>query len=187
MFDKALKRLASALDKAKLPYMVIGGQAVMIYGEPRFTRDIDITLGVGTERLDQILSVCKKLSLKPLVRDIKHFVEQTMTLPAMDGETGVRVDFMFSFTPYEEEAIRRTRKIKIKGRAVHFASPEDVIIHKIFAGRPRDTEDVRSILLASHSLDVGYIKRWLKEFDKTFPGKNYLRAFKKIQKIREDV
>jgi len=29
--------------------MVIGGQAVLLYGEPRLTRDIDITLGIGVE------------------------------------------------------------------------------------------------------------------------------------------
>jgi hypothetical protein len=34
--------------------MVIGGQAVLLYGEPRLTKDIDITLGEGIESLEKI-------------------------------------------------------------------------------------------------------------------------------------
>lgn len=44
-----LKNLAKALNRRKIDYMVTGGQAVLIYGEPRLTRDIDITLGMGIE------------------------------------------------------------------------------------------------------------------------------------------
>ena len=43
MFQKLLKRIARELDRIKIPYMVIGGQAVLIYGEPRLTKDIDIS------------------------------------------------------------------------------------------------------------------------------------------------
>ncbi len=35
MFQKLLENIASALDERNLPYMVIGGQAVLLYGEPR--------------------------------------------------------------------------------------------------------------------------------------------------------
>ncbi|MCH8038872.1 MAG: hypothetical protein IH977_00820 [Nitrospinae bacterium] len=48
--------------------------------------------------------------------------------------------------------------------AVHFASVEDVIIHKIIAGRPRDLEDVRSVLLKNEAVHLDYIRKWLQEF-----------------------
>jgi len=41
MFKKILKKIASVLDESSLPYMVIGGQAVLLYGEPRLTRDME--------------------------------------------------------------------------------------------------------------------------------------------------
>ncbi len=37
MFTQLLERLATALDLAEIPYMIIGGQAVLLYGEPRLT------------------------------------------------------------------------------------------------------------------------------------------------------
>ncbi|MBU4289246.1 MAG: nucleotidyltransferase, partial [Proteobacteria bacterium] len=138
MFEKILSSIGVSLKKRDIPYMIIGGQAVLLYGEPRLTRDIDITLGVNVDRLDDLLAVVQELTLKPLPKDLKSFVRQTMVLPALDETTGIRVDFIFSFTPYETEAINRSKKIKILNQEVNFASPEDLIIHKIFAGRPRD-------------------------------------------------
>jgi len=52
LFEELLARIASALSRGNLPYMVIGGQAVLLYGEPRLTKDIDITLGIPIDRLD---------------------------------------------------------------------------------------------------------------------------------------
>ena len=47
---------------------------------------------------------------------------------------------------------------------VRFASLEDVVIHKILAGRPRDIEDIESILLKNPGYDAPYIIKWLAEF-----------------------
>ena len=51
MLESLLEKTAAALENAAIPYMIIGGQAVLVYGEPRLTKDIDITLGVGLDRL----------------------------------------------------------------------------------------------------------------------------------------
>lgn len=182
MFEEIISRIASALKNRRIPYMIIGGQAVLLYGEPRFTRDIDITLGVNVNSLEEILSIADKLSLKPIPQDIRSFVGQTMVLPVLDEPSSIRIDFIFSFTPYEAEAIKRARKILLMGNEVSFASPEDVIIHKIFAGRPRDLEDVRTILLKNPEIDIQYIRNWLKEFDNTLDGKDFQETFEKISK-----
>jgi predicted nucleotidyltransferase len=182
MFEEILSRVAAGLSRHKIPYMIIGGQAVLLYGEPRLTRDIDLTLGVNADQLDEVLAVVKEASLKPLPKDIDHFVRQTMVLPAADDISGIRVDFIFSFTPYESQAIGRAKKVSIKDQEVSFASPEDVIIHKIFAGRARDMEDARTILLKNPGLDISYIRNWLKEFDEASDEKKFVRAFDEILK-----
>ncbi|MEN6375282.1 MAG: hypothetical protein ABFD75_10965 [Smithella sp.] len=55
MFEKIICSISSALKDRNIPYMLIGGQAVLIYGEPRLTRDIDITLGVDVDKLNEIV------------------------------------------------------------------------------------------------------------------------------------
>ena len=128
MFDELLARIAGALDARALPYMVIGGQPILLYGEPGLTRDIDITLGV-------------------------------------EPSSGVRVDLVFSFTPYESAAIGRSRAIEIGGKPVHYAGPEDLVVHKMLAGCPRDLEDVRSIVVRQPALDRQFIRTQLADFD----------------------
>jgi predicted nucleotidyltransferase len=183
MFDKTLARIGASLEKAGIPYMIIGGQAVLLYGEPRLTRDIDITLGVNIDQLETLLSIAQHLSLKPLPEDVRTFVRQTMVLPALDEATGIRVDFIFSFTPYESQAIRRAKKVRILDQDVCFAAVEDLIIHKIFAGRARDIEDVQTVILKNSVLDIPYIEEWLKAFDASSDEKNFLVTFREIAGI----
>ncbi|MBI2996060.1 MAG: nucleotidyltransferase [Candidatus Melainabacteria bacterium] len=165
MFQNLLKKLATEFEKSNIPYMVIGGQAVLLYGEPRFTKDIDITLGVSVEKLDSIIKIASSLELKILPDNPRKFVEELMVLPVIDGTSGIRIDLIFSFSPYEQEAIKRANKINISGTSVNFASIEDLIIHKVIAGRERDIEDISNIILKNSNFDKNYISRWLREFD----------------------
>lgn len=54
--------------------------------------------------------------------------------------------------------------IKMAGILNSCAAPEDVVIHKIVAGRPRDIEDVRGIMLKMPDIDIAYIRQWLEDF-----------------------
>jgi predicted nucleotidyltransferase len=179
VFQNLLEAIALALDERSIPYMIIGGQAVLLYGEPRLTKDIDITLGLGIEGLDRIMAVVSALKLKPLVSNPEDFVKETMVLPVADERSGIRVDLIFSFSPYEQQAIGRARGIRLGQADVKFASLEDVIIHKMLAGRPRDVEDIQSILLKNPDYDASYIKKYLAEFDVAL-DRNYSSEFQEL-------
>ena len=166
MFERLLERLAGSLDRHKIPYMVIGGQAVLVYGEPRLTRDIDVTVGVDANRTDAMLAVARELGLDVRVEHPAEFVRDTMVLPCEDVTSGIPIDFIFSRSTYEVEALTRVRSVTVGSGKVAFASLEDLIIHKLIAGRPRDLEDVRTILLKNRTYDRAYVAKWLVEFDK---------------------
>jgi predicted nucleotidyltransferase len=167
MIKKLIKKTARHLDRQKIPYMIIGGQAVLLYGRPRLTRDIDITLGIDTDEYESVEDVCKKLKLRILVDNPQDFARDTKVLPTEEPDSKVRIDFIFSFTPYEAHAIKNAKQILIDDYAVKFASCEDIIIHKMVAGRAIDEEDVKSILAKNKDdLDFEYIEKWLSEFGK---------------------
>jgi hypothetical protein len=146
--------------------MVIGGQAVLVYGEPRLTRDIDITLGVDVDELERVQKAIAALPLSSLTEDPRSFAASTHVLPLLHAETGIRVDLIFSFSPYERGALKRVVRKSVAGHDVAFASLEDVIVYKVVAGRPRDIEDIRGILARPHRRDDSYILQWLDEFSK---------------------
>jgi len=181
VFQSLLKKVARQLKNASIPYMVIGGQAVLLYGEPRLTRDIDITMGIGADGLDRVKKIILIVGLKILVEKEREFVERNMVLPTIDKKSGIRVDFIFSFSSYERQAIERAKNIKLGRSLVRFASLEDVVIHKVIARRARDIEDVKSILLKNPRYDSVYIEKWLKQFDKSLK-KKFLKIFRNIEK-----
>jgi hypothetical protein len=179
MFTQLLERIALGLDERQIPYMIIGGQAVLIYGEPRLTRDIDVTLGVGPERLADLIEFTRACAWRLLAEAPEEFVQRTMVLPCADVESGIRMDFIFSHSAYERQAMGRVRRVEIGKASVRFAAPEDVIVHKVIAGRPRDLEDVRSILLKNPDVNREYIRHWLAEFDRSL-RESYLQTFGEV-------
>jgi len=44
LFDKLLQ-IADALEREKVEYILIGGFAVILYGLPRLTQDLDLFIG----------------------------------------------------------------------------------------------------------------------------------------------
>lgn len=178
MFERLLERIAQALDGIGIPYMVIGGQAVLLYGEPRLTKDIDITLGADLDRLADVRRLVQSIDLKPLA-DPDTFTRQTMVLPCADATTGIRVDLIFSFTPYERQAMARVKTVKVGGAEIRFASVEDLIVHKMIAGRPRDLEDVKSVLVKNAGVDLAYIRHWLGQFAAS-SGEPFVTRFNQI-------
>lgn len=183
MIEALLKNIAQCLDDDKIPYMIIGGQAVLLYGTPRLTRDIDITLGIDTDKFSLIENVCGKLNLSILPEAPEDFARETKVLPVEETKSRIRVDFIFSFTGYEAQAIDRTKQVLMSGYPLQFASCEDVIIHKMIAGRAIDFEDVKNILIKNKdSIDLEYIRKWLLEFRELPEQEGILERFNNLLK-----
>ena len=181
MFRQLLKSVAAAFDRIDIPYMIIGGQAVLIHGEARLTQDIDVTLAAGPDRLSDVVEAVRSAGWVVLVDDAEEFVRETLVLPCKDQNSDIRMDCVFSFTPYEASAISRAIELDVDGAQVRYATAEDLVIHKIFAGRPRDLEDVRGIMLHNPSLDNDYILTWLGRFDES-AGESFTRIFEDVRK-----
>lgn len=174
-----IERIARALDDRSIEYMIIGGQAVLIYGEPRLTKDIDITIGIAPSRLPFVIDVCTELGLSVIAEHPDEFVNQTFVLPAEDQKSGFSVKFIFSESAYEKEALARVREVPLREYTVKYASAEDVIIHKVIASRPRDFEDITSVIRKNTELDNEYIMQWLAEFDKGLDT-DYVRRYEQL-------
>jgi predicted nucleotidyltransferase len=165
VFELLLKNIAAALDSRGIPYMIIGGQAVLRYGEVRLTKDIDLTIGLTPSEAQPLIETLESLEMTSLVDDPQDFLTKTFVLPVEHKESGLRIDFIFSLSEYERLAISRSVAFDVGGVPVRYITLEDLVIFKIVAGRPRDLEDVRSLLVKNRSTNKEEILRWLKEYD----------------------
>ena len=178
--DDALITLTMWLNSQQIPYMVIGGFAVTVWGEPRFTRDLDVTISVPAEGMGPFIeSVSAKFT--PLVTDPLKFVHETRVLPIV--VRSVPVDLVFAGLPYEEEAIRRARSIRLTSGEVSICSPEDLILHKIVSPRPRDHEDIEGVFRYRHAeLDYGYLDPRVEELADALSDRNMLDWYRDLRK-----
>jgi predicted nucleotidyltransferase len=182
-FGRLIARLSRELSAHGLSFMLIGGQAVLLHGVPRLTEDIDVTLGVGPEELASVLQVCATLRLMPVPTDVESFVNELFVLPVRDETTGIRIDLVFSTTPYEQQAIAHAQRVMIEGVSVPFATAEDLLIHKLFSGRPRDLEDATGVARRNRTtLDWDYVATWAHAFAE-IPGREGMLA--QLRQLRE--
>ena len=182
-FEQLLAGLTRELRRRDIPFMHVGGQAVLLHGAPRLTQDIDITLALGPDEVATVERVCRALELEPLVADLASFARETFVCPLRDRATGIRVDLIFSNTPYERAAIARAVEVEMGGESVPFASAEDLILLKLFAGRARDLEDARSVVdRQGIRLDWPYLEHWAAAFA-AIPGREDLPA--RLQALRD--
>ena len=173
-FEELIAAVARELDARDIPFMLIGGQAVLLHGEPRLTADVDITLGVPPASLPVVSSAAHAAGLSILPEDPQTFVRDTFVLPVAQPKTGIRVDLIFSTTEYESQAIGRAVRTTVGGWDVPFASAEDLLLHKLFAGRPRDLEDVAGVVRRKgEQIDWEYVETWAREFAE-IPGREAL-------------
>jgi predicted nucleotidyltransferase len=132
------------LDAAGVRYLIVGGYAVMVYTEPRYTKDLDIWIE-PTEPNAQKLFVALAQFGAP-TQDIRpsDFTEaDTFFQIGMDP---VRIDIMTSvpgldFVPAWERKV----KVDFGGESAPVICREDVIRSKMAAGRPRDRQDLRNL------------------------------------------
>ncbi len=160
-----------------VPYAIIGGVAVQRWGEPRFTRDLDLVVllppGEEAPVLRQLLA-----EFQPRIPDALSFALQRrvvlLTLPGL-----CNVDISLGLPGYEEQVIARAVDYDLgAGRVVQLCSAEDLVIHKAIAGRPQDLMDIEGVILRQgRRLDVTYIRRWLQEFALLLETNEVLQRF----------
>ena len=100
----------------------------------------------------------------PRITDPVQFARRSRVLLARHEATGIDIDLILGELPFEAEAIRRGKKGHLGSLAVPLVTPEDLVIMKAVAGRPRDLEDIEGILAAHPGLDTRRVRTWLRRF-----------------------
>ena len=160
--EAALLDLSGFLGEHRIPYMIIGGFASLYWGVERFTRDLDLTIEVGDDALEDFLrQIAGRYALAD--GDPLNFVRRNHLI-RIETQAGVPVDLMLAVLPYQVAAIRRAVPIRVEGRNVQLCAPEDLIIYKLASERPQDALDVEGIVLRqSARLERPYLAARVRE------------------------
>lgn len=147
-------------------WFLFGAQAVVAHGYPRTTGDVDVTVipADGNPRALAAALVSAGLTLR--VSDLDDFVERTAVLPFLHEPTGLGLDVVLGASGLENDCIDRAVAVDIGDGTVPVIRVEDLVVLKILSGRPKDIEDVRSILRRRRrTLDLGHVRSLLAELE----------------------
>lgn len=124
---------------------LIGGLAVQRWGEPRFTRDADLTLLTGFGEEEHYVRLLLGRFSSRVADGLDFALRARVVL--LRGSKGVDLDVALGALPFEERSLERASDYEFAAACcLPTCSAEDLIIHKVFAGRERDWADIRGIL-----------------------------------------
>lgn len=147
-------------EKNNLPYVIIGGLASGVWGDPRFTVNVDFLAYLRESDFEGFAGKAKKHGFtdpneEEIVKRLKH--SGVVKLKAGD----LYIDVIVGNTDFERELFARKKEVEIFTRKVFIASGEDIVLSKLIAARTRDLMDIESILIRQKGkMDLAYLKRW---------------------------
>jgi hypothetical protein len=152
------------LEQHEFRFCFIGGIAVQHWGEPRLTRDIDVSVWTGFGEEASAVNLLLAAS-SPRLPDAREFALVNRVL-LLKSPAGVGIDISLAALPFEDEMIRRSVQVAMTpDHTLRLSSPEDLIVMKVFAGRETDMRDARSVVIRQtrSGLDWTHIDRNIQE------------------------
>ncbi len=138
------KELLSILADKGVKYLVIGGYAVIRYGEPRYTKDLDLWVFADPENAQAIFSALKAFGAPLTNLTPDDFSEEGYFYQM--GVPPVRVDILMSVPGLSfDDAWERRENVDFDGVIMPFISRQDLIISKRASGRPQDILDADAL------------------------------------------
>ena len=133
--------LLQIFNANKVKYLVIDGYAVVLYAEPRFTKDLDVLISTDPVNAEAVYNALREFGAPLTGLTPKDFSEEGFFFQM--GVAPVRVDVLMGIPGIQfEECWNRRVEVDFDGLKVIFISKLDLIASKRAAGRPQDLIDV---------------------------------------------
>jgi hypothetical protein len=156
--------LAAHEAAAEGPFDVLlyGGMAAALWGEPRYTQDVDLVVFIPERHAYKFLRAAGKhgFSVDEDVAIQQIQVSGWARLPFGGPKSPWHLDLTLGDSPFDKSAFARRRQVRIFGTITSVVSPEDLVLYKLVSDREQDRVDVRAVFKRQPSLDAAYLRKW---------------------------
>jgi hypothetical protein len=170
---------------------VMGGLAVAAWGRLRATQDLDLLIGIDEAALGPVLERLATAGLRPKHQTPVLALGPLRVVQLLYEPPGafvdVQVDLLLAESAYHQTSLSRRVALDLPGVEVEIftLTCEDLILHKLLAGRILDRSDVAALLrhnratldqtyLLSWAGQLGLIKELAEVWEEAFPGEKLL-------------
>ncbi len=173
-----LRALTRVLEAFGGRWYVFGAQAVLVWGRPRLTGDVDVTVFLDPEDPEPFVAAMERSGFELRVTNIRDFVTRTRVFPFTHTASGLALDVVLGGPGLEQEFLRTARQVDVGDVVVPVIGPEELIVTKVLAGRPKDLDDVQGILRArEHALDLARVRALIRVLESAIDQSDLLPSF----------
>jgi hypothetical protein len=142
--NSGFRDLLRSLNAAGVRYLIVGGYAVMVHTEPRYTKALDLWIQPERNHARLLLEALAAFGAPTAGVTPDDFTEPEIFFQI--GVDPVRVDIMTSVTGLDfETAWSRRIEVDFSGVQSPVLCRADILAAKIASGRPRDRRDARHL------------------------------------------
>jgi predicted nucleotidyltransferase len=166
--SRALKDLVELFEGFGAQYVVMGGIAVRVYGIPRPTHDVDFTAAIDRDRLSEFYQAVRDAGYTVPEQYESGWVDEVGGMPLVKvrlylDNRGIDIDIFLAESDFQKQLLARRRRESLDGLSINMVSPEDLILLKLLASRPRDIADIGDVLFTQGQLDEPYMLHWAEQ------------------------
>ena len=173
------------LEASGVEGVLIGGVASSILGRPRTTRDIDALVWLEEARWEEFLEAGAGHGFRPRASEVLPFARRSRVLLLRHQPSSLDVDLVLGALPFEKQVLAERRTVQIGEARFAVPSPENLIILKAVARRPRDLADIEGVLDAHPHVDLNAVRRWVGEFAKALEAPEILEDIENLLRRRK--
>jgi len=173
----ALQQLINQFDNQGV---IIGGIAASLLGKPRLTADLDAVLIINIQDLPRLIATAAQQNIIPRIPDVENFAFKNRILLLRHQPSATNVDISLGILPFELEMVERSVIVEVSSLKLRLPTPEDLIILKAVANRPKDLEDIQAIAASHPDLDQERVQCWVEQFGEAL---NLPNLWENIQKL----
>ena len=161
--EAVLRQVAALFDEGRVPWALVGGLAVSVRAEPRFTRDVDLAVSMpddaAAETLVHRLGQAGFRAQAVLEQSTTGRLATARLAPARGATAGLMVDLLFASSGIEAEICRQAEPLEVfPGLVVPVARLPHLLVLKALARddrtRPQDAVDLRALVAAARPNDL---------------------------------
>ncbi len=150
--EAALLDIVEQLSRLQVPFALVGGLAVSIRAEVRFTRDVDVVVGVNDDaRTEWLVRELRLVGYAPVTL-VEQDDQRRIATVRLRSPSDVVVDLIGATCGIESEIVARASPVSLDGVGlVPVARSEELLAMKVLSvteRRPQDQIDARSLLLS---------------------------------------
>jgi hypothetical protein len=187
-----LKHAVDALERIRIPYMIVSSYACFAYGESRTTQDIDIVIELFPSQIKPLFDAFPAPDFYVSEQAIRDALKYRSPFNILHPSSSNKIDFLF---PRDNDWGRSQFERKTSARIlpdqpVSIACPEDIIVGKLWfyseGGSDKHLRDIASILkISGDSIRRPAIEKWARQYGYTSVWEKCLSKLAESQAPKE--